>query len=213
MKTPPTASACVNESPQPILHTGQEQPAVTIPDQLHVGAWAHDIRACCPYPSENVREHVFVYGTLKSGFRNNHVFMRDDSELISHAAYTLNAAYELVGIGSSYAAMLTGGQFRIKGELYAVGPETMARIDLLEGNGVMYTRVRVPVLVLANGLLAQDRVIDAWVYVMDREFSETVRDDDRSATYMPDGPCVVRVIGLTSTQEWVKLSAISERCH
>jgi hypothetical protein len=109
--------------------------------------------------------------------------------------------------------MLTDGQFRIKGELYAVGPETMARIDLLEGNGVMYTRVRVPVLALANGLLAQDRVIDAWTYVMDRELSETMCNDDRSATYMPDDPCVVRVIGLTSTQEWVKLSAISERCH
>lgn len=212
MKTSPTTLACVNESPQPILHTGQEQPAVTIPDQPHIGAWAHDIRACCPYPSENVREHVFVYGTLKSGFRNNHVFMRDDSELISRAAYTLHAAYELVGIGSSYAAMLTDGQYHIKGELYAAGPETMARIDLLEGNGVMYTRVRVPVLVLANGL-AQDRTVDAWAYVMDRELSEGMCNDKRSATHMPDGPCVVRVIGLTSTQEWVKLSAVSERYH
>lgn len=178
-----------------------------------MGSWTHDIRACYPYPADTARQYVFAYGTLKAGFRNNHVFVRDDSELVARAAYTLNATYELVGIGSSYAAMVTDGQYRVKGELYSVGPETMARIDILEGNGVMYTRVRLPVLVLANSALAQDNVVEAWTYIMDRKLAVAMCDDEHNAMRMPDDASVVRVIGLTSTQEWVKLSAISERCH
>ena len=86
---------------------------------------------------------LFVYGTLKRGFRN-HYLLHDARYL--HDTHTRNAAYTMrvfndPATQSPYPAVFHGGTHKIMGELYQVTPLTLARVDILEAIGQDYDRV------------------------------------------------------------------------
>jgi gamma-glutamylcyclotransferase (GGCT)/AIG2-like uncharacterized protein YtfP len=81
---------------------------------------------------------VFVYGTLLRGEPNH--------SLLAHAEALGPArtepCYDLVDLGA-FPALIAGGRTAIAGELYRVGPETLARLDRLEGHPDFYRRTPV----------------------------------------------------------------------
>jgi gamma-glutamylaminecyclotransferase len=100
------------------------------------------------------RSELFVYGTLMRGERHHDVMA--GAEFVG-AAQTL-AEYELVLI-DYFPALVRGGAQRVRGELYRVDAETLARLDELEEVPHYYVRERVA---LADGGSAE-------TYVMPRE--------------------------------------------
>ena len=77
--------------------------------------------------------NVFVYGTLMKG-ENNHHFL-ENSTFLKRAVIN---GYEMYNVGW-YPAIIPG-EGKIPGELYEVHESDMARIDMLEGEGILYIR-------------------------------------------------------------------------
>jgi len=105
-----------------------------------------------------VMTKVFVYGSLKRGFGNH--------SLLEHAKYlgnteTVNCAYKMHPLFGSFPAVTacTNDGYSIIGELYEVDEQTLQSLDMLEGNGSMYTRYLTQVY---DG----PQVVEAWMYMM-----------------------------------------------
>ncbi len=79
---------------------------------------------------------VFVYGTLLQGEGNHHLLLRD--QFLGAALTT--PSFSLHDLGS-YPGMVGGGTQSIEGEVYVVGPHTLARLDMLEGHPDFYHRI------------------------------------------------------------------------
>lgn len=98
---------------------------------------------------------VFVYGTLKRGERN---FDRMAGACFIGPATTRDAAFTLREYdsvsrpGRLVPDVSAGGEHRIAGELFEVGDDLLAALDLFERVGVDYERQTVA---LADGQLAQ----------------------------------------------------------
>lgn len=80
----------------------------------------------------NIRK-VFVYGTLMTG-ENNHLYL-ENSKCLGNAAVE---GYEMYNVG--WFPAIVPGKSTIPGELYEVPKEDMDDIDMLEGEGSLYTR-------------------------------------------------------------------------
>lgn len=99
---------------------------------------------------------VFVYGTLMRG-EGNH-------DLLASAEFVGPGqslpCFELHDLGA-FPGLVANGKDAVEGEIYAVGPDTLARLDKLEGHPKFYRRTTI---VLENGfvvetyLLPRDRV-------------------------------------------------------
>lgn len=71
---------------------------------------------------------VFVYGTLKEGFRNHYLL----SELKGlKNIFVKGTLYSIEGV--DYPAFIDGGDFDIQGEVYEVDQDTLSKLDELEG--------------------------------------------------------------------------------
>jgi gamma-glutamylcyclotransferase (GGCT)/AIG2-like uncharacterized protein YtfP len=72
---------------------------------------------------------LFAYGSLKRGFAHH--------DLMAEACFVSEtetaSGYYLVLLGE-YPALVEGGQDCVRGELYQVGPELLARLDQFEGS-------------------------------------------------------------------------------
>jgi len=82
---------------------------------------------------------LFVYGTLLSNNRQGPTYLKDarrlgEFNLLGYALYDLSA----------YPGIVAGND-TVKGELYAVSPESLADIDRYEGEGSLYQRKTVEV--------------------------------------------------------------------
>jgi len=80
--------------------------------------------------------YVFVYGTLKKGYPNHRYL--ENSDFMGNA--TINGT--LLDIGS-FPALLPkkeGDNSQVIGEVYGIDNETLANLDSLEGEGIMYHR-------------------------------------------------------------------------
>jgi gamma-glutamylcyclotransferase (GGCT)/AIG2-like uncharacterized protein YtfP len=105
------------------------------------------------------RCELFVYGTLMRG--EHHHDVMQGAEFVSEAESL--PAYELVLI-DYFPALLEGGSTRVRGELYRVDAETLARLDLLEEVPHYYVRARIA---LASGgsadsyLMPRERAVGA----------------------------------------------------
>lgn len=95
--------------------------------------------------------HLFVYGTLKRGGALNRLLK--DAEYMGEAI-THEACFDL-DTGGSYPR-LVDGLYKVKGELYNVDSETLARMDRAEGYPHLFDRNTVS--------LGQDAAVDALVY-------------------------------------------------
>src|SRR5919112_6245358 len=85
--------------------------------------------------------HVFVYGSLKRGFRNHHFL--ETSRFIGPG--TTRHDFDLLDLGY-FPAAIKPGTFAIQGELFSVDRHTLRNLDRLEGNGVFYRREQHPVI-------------------------------------------------------------------
>ena len=99
--------------------------------------------------------HVFVYGSLKRGFRNHHFLAT--SRFVGTG--TTRCCFDLLDLGY-FPAMVKGGGFAIRGELFAVDRRTLNTLDLLESNGTFYEREQHPVIMEGAGM------VSAWVYLL-----------------------------------------------
>lgn len=89
---------------------------------------------------------VFVYGTLKRGFRLNH-FM--EGEFICNA---LAHNYKLVGLGV-YPGMVLADTYdsSVLGEVWEIDRNTLSKLDIVEGVPSLFDRVQLEVECLVEG--------------------------------------------------------------
>jgi gamma-glutamylaminecyclotransferase len=99
--------------------------------------------------------HVFVYGSLKRGFRNYHFLAT--SRFIGTG--TTSCDFDLLDLGY-FPAAIRPGEFAIRGELFAVDRRTLKTLDFLESNGSFYQREQHPVIAEGTGL------VSAWIYLL-----------------------------------------------
>ena len=105
--------------------------------------------------------HVFVYGTLKRGFRNHHVI--GNEEFVESA--TTSEAYPLVVSGLPYLFNNPGQGHRVKGELYHIeSSDSMSRLDSLEGHPRFYRRELIDVVVEGGS-----KPVKAWAYFINNK--------------------------------------------
>ncbi|XP_057511880.1 putative gamma-glutamylcyclotransferase At3g02910 [Actinidia eriantha] len=127
------------------------------------------------------RSLIFSYGTLKRGFAN-HVLMQDlfsANDAVFLGAYRTVADLPLVcgPHGVPFLLNLPGsGRHRIRGELYAVSPRGLARIDELEGITLGHYE-RLPIQLRAESGVKGDccgggAVVEAEAYYAHRSFAE-----------------------------------------
>ncbi len=90
---------------------------------------------------------LFVYGSLMRGEPNHRLL--DRARFLGPA--TTAPRFELADLGP-YPALVGGGETAVAGELYAVGPQTLARLDRFEHHPFFYRRATIP---LADGSPAE----------------------------------------------------------
>jgi gamma-glutamylcyclotransferase (GGCT)/AIG2-like uncharacterized protein YtfP len=86
---------------------------------------------------------VFVYGTLKQG-HGNHTLLNGAKFL---GRSMIRGNYQLVDLGAFPGLIQTQPEQpaqTISGEVYLVSENTLRSLDMLEGNGHFYTRVKIP---------------------------------------------------------------------
>src|SRR5262249_46638083 len=97
--------------------------------------------------TEPLLARVLVYGSLLRGEGNHHVLAR--ARFVRAA--TTSAAFELYDLGY-FPGLVAGGVTAVKGEVYDVDPETLERLDRLEGHPSFYRRRPIA---LEDGTLVQ----------------------------------------------------------
>ena len=106
------------------------------------------------HPLNTNEEFIFVYGTLLKGKCNYNRFLAPaEPEMRGEIE-----GFEMYDLGAFPA--IVKGDGRVKGEVYKVNPEQLARIDRLEGEGTLYTKEKVKV----EGYHFNEEV-DAYVYI------------------------------------------------
>jgi gamma-glutamylcyclotransferase (GGCT)/AIG2-like uncharacterized protein YtfP len=100
---------------------------------------------------------VFVYGSLMKGLHNHDRFLAK-AEFVRRDR-TRHGNYLLFSVGAYPAAVESNGGGYVYGEVYAVGADTLAALDRLEGHPVHYERQAVS---LAYGE-------KAWMYLQPSE--------------------------------------------
>lgn len=107
---------------------------------------------------------VFVYGTLKRGYRNN--FLLEDSKFVGDGETV--AECRLFDVGFPILRRKSDDHFLhnapVVGEVYECSDATIEQLDRLESEGRMYDR-RVKLIKLVDG-----RVVKASAYVGRSEF-------------------------------------------
>lgn len=91
-------------------------------------------------PSDKGMIRVLVYGTLKAGHANHTLLEQADAVFIGYDSIT--GPYQLFDLGAIPGVRDTddGDEHTIRGELWAINPEGLASLDLLEGHPHLYQR-------------------------------------------------------------------------
>lgn len=149
---------------------------------------------------------VFVYGSLKAGFHNHALLEKHETEYVG-TGLTIESKFHMFSCLSSFPAVVLGGSYKIKGELYRVSFECLRDLDTLEGNGILYTRS--PFMVMSE----RSGVLDAWMYVQDRakhdaSYRNRAEKGFRVSTEDQFGCCPmdksrIAVESLTNSLSWV----------
>lgn len=87
---------------------------------------------------------IFVYGSLKRGFKQHERHMKGARFVCE--AQTAEAAYHLVAITEPdldfiYPAMVTGGTYHIKGEVFDIEEALLKRLDEYEGESYQRSEI------------------------------------------------------------------------
>jgi gamma-glutamylcyclotransferase (GGCT)/AIG2-like uncharacterized protein YtfP len=78
-------------------------------------------------PNPRIPRHVFVYGTLRRGGRNDIARFRPEPFHVADAVVA-GTLYDL----GAYPGLMLGGKGRVMGEIYRIEPEVEAALDALE---------------------------------------------------------------------------------
>lgn len=122
---------------------------------------------------------LFTYGTLKVG-HFLHYYL-EDQKFVAKGATSSN--FTLFNYRNAYPVLTINGALpsktreidkkkiegRVTGELYLVDTTTMRRLDMVEANGEMYRRLKLPIEFITDpidhGSLKDKVGMNAWVYV------------------------------------------------
>ena len=80
-----------------------------------------------PHPNAEPLRHVFVYGTLRAGGRNDIARFSPTPERIGEGVVA-GTLYDL----GAYPGAVLGGEGRVRGEVYRILPALEAQLDVLE---------------------------------------------------------------------------------
>ena len=105
---------------------------------------------------------VFVYGTLKKGGGNHH-FLKD-SDFVRHEILKDHAIYQPNQFG--FPLLIQSKGDKVYGEVYRVTSTTLAKLDMLESEGYLYTRVN-------------DSELGFQYYLFNKEYGNVVWDEER----------------------------------
>ena len=84
---------------------------------------------------------IAVYGSLKKG-KGNHGLL-SDSRFVAHGL--TEPKFNLVSLGS-FPGLVDGGNF-VEVEVYSVTPETLSKLDRLEGHPTFYERIETDIYI------------------------------------------------------------------
>lgn len=101
---------------------------------------------------------VFVYGSLKRGFYNEHTMKRANGRFIGEFR-TKMSSYKMVSLGS-FPGVVLGGNDSIAGEVWEV--DSLDPLDALEGYPDFYTRISIGT-----------DYGPAWMYILSRRYEST----------------------------------------
>jgi len=130
---------------------------------LEEGNYSDDI----PKLNRQKYHYVFVYGTLKKGFRNHGIIT--DSPLVG-CGFTTSRNFILYNERSAKfpVAMFTNNGASLYGEVYRVEVEDIRTLDNLESNGVLYKRYPLEIQVYQS--VGSMQKVKAWTYVGKRDW-------------------------------------------
>lgn len=126
---------------------------------------------------EGGEELVFVYGTLRRGYGNHYLLKEGGARLLDLARTA--RAYALYALEIPFAVK-DQAVSRLRGELYAVTPECLARLDELEEHPQWYCRERVAVVTDRGDNL------QAWLYFYPEPRGGLVPSGDYARHAPPD---------------------------
>lgn len=112
--------------------------------------------------------NVFVYGTLKYGQANHSLIALENnsSSTFVGAAVTCAETYVIACNGGfpmiQDTRVMGDNKYKIIGEIYNVNEKTIEKLDMLEGNGRMYSRTKRPFVVNIDG---EPTEVVAWIYL------------------------------------------------
>lgn len=126
------------------------------------------------------KKNIFVYGTLKKGYWNNHLL--DGAKFLGEAL--TDKPYRLLGNGVPYAVPeeADDGGLPVKGEVYEIDVvRHLPRLDQLEGHPNVYTRRPL----FATGLSGEieKQKVEVEMYEMDNPWSHNSPECDSSEGY------------------------------
>ena len=109
--------------------------------------------------------YLFVYGTLKKGFGNNHLL--HDADYICTAISV--DKYNISGYGFPCDYPNEDGKL-LQGEIYLLSDKDFINTDMLEGNGSFYNRE-------IRTFISDGKKIDAWIYIIMQPNEMTYNSD------------------------------------
>lgn len=92
------------------------------------------------YKPEGDRHKVFVYGTLRQGFGNNHHFDDAESVFIGYRRVNGYELYSTHGGGVPMVLEVDDDSKSAYGEVYEVNTDTLEDLDMLEGHPTGWCR-------------------------------------------------------------------------
>lgn len=121
---------------------------------------------------------VFVYGTLKRGYYNNHLL--ESSKYVGDG-FTLEK-FCMINAGCPVIQARPGEQnYPVAGEVWDIGKneEVLAELDRLESEGRVYDRIAVPVFVPSKKGQKKKSRLTAQVYVGTQMFADRPHNNEK----------------------------------
>lgn len=131
---------------------------------------------------------VFVFGTLKSGYRNNKLCLNGAEFLGEAISVDDNYVMQDVGFPTLWQDAEDPQKGRVVGEVYQINSKQLVACDRLEHNGRMYTRETRPFRLPDTTLNESLQNVTAWVYLwnLDRN-NEPIEPVDGLLIWDPEG--------------------------
>lgn len=110
---------------------------------------------------EKIKKHyLFVYGSLIS--HNSHHYLLEGSKFVGRAILENYGLYKIAW----YPGIVLKEGSKVLGEVYEVDENTLKKIDEFEGEGELYKREKIKVI------LENKKELEVWTYIYLQEVEE-----------------------------------------